>query len=207
MAKSFLINFLMFTAIMFASQTAFSQRTNAPLIVSPEVHPDKTVTFRYMAKDAKEVKLSTQLSSELQPMTKDENSVWSVTLGPAKPDIYPYCFIVDGVSVADPNNVLIFANEKFKNSLVDIPGDTPLIHAIQDVPHGTISYRSYFSKTLGVARPLVVYTPPGYEKNTKEKYPVLYLIHGATDTEETWFKVGRVNYILDNLIAQGKAKP
>jgi enterochelin esterase family protein len=171
------------------------------------VHPDKKVTFRFRAPDAKEVKISTQIITEQQLMNKDDNGLWTITLGPVKPDIYPYCFVVDGISVSDPNNVLIFENERFKNSLVDIPGDSPLIHSIQDVPHGTSSYRYYNSKTLGVTRPLVVYTPPDYEQNTGKKYPVLYLIHGATDTEETWFKVGRVNFILDNLIARGKAKP
>lgn len=93
-------------------------------------------------------------------MSKDENGIWSVILDPVKPDIYPYCFVVDGISVADPNNVLIFANEKFKNSLVDIPGDGSLIHAMQNVPQGQISYCYYFSKTHSVTRPLVIYTPP-----------------------------------------------
>jgi enterochelin esterase-like enzyme len=206
MSKLLYINLLMLFAILLAPQEVISQQ-RTPSVISPEVHPDKTVTFRFKAKDAKEVKLSTQFVADPQSMTKEENGVWSVTLGPVKPDIYPYFFIVDGISVADSNNPLIFANERFKNSLVDIPGNTPLIHSLQDVPHGTVSYRYYFSKTLGVTRPLVVYTPPGYNPNSKVKYPVLYLIHGATDTEETWFKVGRVNLIMDNLIALGKAKP
>jgi enterochelin esterase-like enzyme len=133
--------------------------------------------------------------------------LWTLTLGPAKPDIYPYQFVVDGISVMDPNNIYCSPNERFKNSLVDIPGETPLIHSMQDVPHGKISYCYYNSKTLGVIRPLVIYTPPDYEQNNRKKYPVLYLIHGSTDTEETWFKVGHVNLILDNLIAQGKAIP
>jgi len=175
--------------------------------VSPEVHPDKKVTFRFNARDAKEVKLNTQLLAEPQLMIKDDKGIWSLTIGPVKPDIYPYCFVVDGIQVPDPSNIYIFENERFKNSLVDIPGDEPLIHSMQDVPHGTVSYRYYKSKTLSTTRQLVVYTPPAYDNGKNEKYPVLYLIHGASDTEETWFKVGRVNLILDNLIAQGKAKP
>jgi enterochelin esterase family protein len=114
--------------------------------------------------------------------------------------------VIDGVSVADPNNVLIFPNENFKNSLVDILGDTPAIYSYQDVPHGNVEYCNYYSKTLQSPRPLLVYTPPGYSKSNTA-YPVLYLISGTTDTEETWFKVGRTNFILDNLIAQQMATP
>jgi enterochelin esterase family protein len=113
---------------------------------------------------------------------------------------------VDGVSVADPNNVNIFPNERFKSSLVDIPGEQPAIYSVQNVPHGEISYCYYNSKTIGGTRPLVIYTPPGYRQNSK-KYPVFYLVSGTTDTEETWYKVGRANFILDNLIAQRRAVP
>jgi enterochelin esterase-like enzyme len=113
---------------------------------------------------------------------------------------------VDGVQVADPGNQNIFPNEGFKNSLVDVPGDKPAIYAVQDVPHGEMTYCYYNSKTLNATRPLVVYTPPGYRAGT-EKYPVLYLVSGTTDTEETWYKVGRANFIADNLIAQKKAVP
>jgi enterochelin esterase family protein len=90
---------------------------------------------------------------------------------------------------------------------VEIPGNTPLVHSLQDVPHGKISYRYYKSATLGITRQLLVYTPPGFNPAGKIKYPVLYLIHGGSDTEETWTKVGRANLIADNLIAQGKAIP
>jgi enterochelin esterase-like enzyme len=176
-------------------------------IISPEVHTDKRVTFRFRAPNATDVKLSTQIVAQPQQMVKDSNGVWSVTIGPADPEIYPYCFVVDGITVSDPNNVTVFANEKFKNSLVEIPGDSPLIHEMQDVPHGVVSYHYYHSDIMGATRPLVIYTPPGYNSSARTKYPVLYLIHGATDTEETWFKVGRINLIIDNLIAQGKAKP
>jgi enterochelin esterase family protein len=140
-------------------------------------------------------------------MTKDTSGVWSITVGPVKPDIYPYAFWVDSVNVADPNNSKIFANERFKRSIVEIPGNTPLIHSLQNVPHGKISYRLYKSGTLKTTRQLLVYTPPGFNPNGKIKYPVLYLIHGGSDTEETWTKVGNANFIADNLIAQGKAKP
>jgi enterochelin esterase-like enzyme len=173
---------------------------------STEVHKDNRVTFRYYARNAQEVKLNTQLAAAVQPMTKDANGVWSVTLGPVKPDMYPYHFVVDGVQVADPRNQAIFPNEGFQNSIVEITGNSPLVHTIVNVPHGTLSYRYYSSPELGT-RPVLIYTPPGYEKDAKTKYPVLYLLHGTTDTEETWTKVGRAHIILDNLVAQGKATP
>ena len=174
---------------------------------SPIVNSDKSVTFSFIAPNAKEVLLYGEFQSENQPMTKDQTGLWTITTPPIKPDIYPYCFVVDGVQVADPANEYIFANERFKYSLVDIPGDEPLIHSLQKVPHGDITYCNYFSNTLDMYRPLVIYTPPGCRQNKDKKYPVLYLIHGGSDTQETWFRVGRVNYILDNLIAQGKAVP
>ena len=177
-----------------------------PAFESAEVHKDNKITFRYFSVNAKEVKVSTQLASGTQPMTKGENGIWSVTLGPVKPDMYPYCFLVDGIQVADPRNTSIFPNEGFQNSIVEITGSTPLVHTVQNVPHGTLSYRYYYSPELGT-RPVLIYTPPGYEADTKTKYPVLYLLHGTTDTEETWAKVGRANIILDNLIAAGKAMP
>ena len=181
-------------------------RNAPPSFESYEVHKDNKVTFRYFAPNAKEVKVSTQLASGAQSMVKGDSSVWTVTLGPVKPDMYPYSFQVDGIQIADPKNSLIFPNEGFQNSIIEITGNAPLVHTIQNVPHGTLSYRYYNSPELGT-RPVLVYTPPGYETDTKTKYPVLYLLHGTTDTEETWTKVGRANIILDNLIAQGKAKP
>jgi enterochelin esterase-like enzyme len=175
--------------------------------ISPEVHADKKITFRFQSRSAREVKLSGgQFGPAQVPMTKDTSGIWSVTVGPVKPDMYPYAFNVDGIQVADPKNTAIFPNEGFQNSIVEITGETPLVHTIQNVPHGTVSYRYYTSPELGT-RPVVIYTPPGYENDTKTTYPVLYLLHGTTDTEETWTKVGRANIILDNLIAQGKAKP
>jgi len=181
-------------------------RNAPPVFESHEVQKDNKVTFRYFAPNAKEVKVSTQLAAGAQSMIKGDSGVWTITLGPVKPDMYPYNFQVDGIQIADPRNSVIFPNEGFQNSIIEITGDVPLVHTIQNVPHGTLSYRYYNSPELG-ARPVLIYTPPGYEVDTKTKYPVLYLLHGTTDTEETWAKVGRANIILDNLIAQGKAKP
>lgn len=177
-----------------------------PAFESHEVYKDNKVTFRFYAPNAKEVRVNTQLATGTQLMTKEPNGVWSVTLGPVKPDMYPYNFQVDGVQVADPGNTAIFPNEGFQNSIIEITGDAPLVHTMQNVPHGIVAYRYYNSPELGI-RPVIIYTPPGYEKDPKAVYPILYLLHGTTDVEETWTKVGRANIILDNLIAQGKAKP
>jgi enterochelin esterase-like enzyme len=186
---------------------AFSQPPRGPFVVSPQVLPDRKVTFRYLAPSAKEVKLGGgQFGANQVPMVKDSAGIWSVTVGPVKPDIYPYSFVVDGVTVMDPANKEYFPNERFKASLVDVPGFTPLVHALRDVPHGTVSY-AYYPSIQQTTGQLVIYTPPGYEKNSSGKYPVFYLISGTTDTEETWFKVGHTNLILDNLIAEGKASP
>ena len=175
-------------------------------VVSPQYNDDGSVTFRFQAPDAKEVKLDCQMLAQAAPMYKDASGVWTITVTPGKPNIYPYCFLVDGMQVADPNNMFIFPNEGFKNSLADVRGPVPSVQDVQDVPHGKVSYRYYHSKTCGIDRVMCVYTPAGYDPNGSEKLPVLYLIHGMTDTYETWFKVGHVNNILDNLIAEGKAK-
>jgi enterochelin esterase family protein len=192
--------------LLLAVTSIQAQPPRGPFIISPQVHADKTVTFRYLAPQAKEVKLSGQFQNGPVAMEKDSIGIWSVTVGPITPDIYPYSFNVDGVTVMDPANVAYFPNERFKGSLVDVPGDTPLVHAMRDVPHGTVTYE-YYPSVGGSTGSLVVYTPPGYDTNSSEKYPVFYLISGTTDTEETFFKVGRTNFILDNLIADGKAKP
>ena len=191
----------------FISGIAFSQPPRGPFVVSPQVLPDKKVTFRYLAPSAKEVKLGgSQFGANQVPMIKDSSGIWSVTVGPVRPDIYPYSFNVDGVTVMDPANEDYFPNERFKASLVDVPGFTPLIHSIRNVPHGSVNYE-YYPSVQGTTGSLFIYTPPGYDNNPSKKYPVFYLISGTTDTEETWFKVGKTNLILDNLIAEGKATP
>ncbi|MBO6077829.1 MAG: hypothetical protein J6P66_03630 [Bacteroidaceae bacterium] len=175
-------------------------------VKSPEYNADGSVTFRCQAPNAEKVVLECQMFSGTKPMEKDDRGVWSITVKPDAPDIYPYAFQIDGTQVADPNNMHIFPNENFKYSLVDVRGEAPSVQDIQDVPHGKVSYRYYFSKACGIERPMCVYTPAGYDPNGKEKLPVLYLIHGMTDTYETWFKVGQMNNILDNMIAKGEAK-
>ena len=198
---------LLLLTMLHVSSLAIGQPPRGPFVSSPQVLPDKKVTFRYLAPAAKDVKLGgSQFGAANAPMKKDSIGIWSVTVGPVKPDIYPYSFVVDGVTVMDPANEDFFPNERFKASLVDVPGFTPLIHALRDVPHGSVNYE-YYPSIEGTTGSLVVYTPPGYDKNPTKRYPVFYLISGTTDTEETFYKVGRTNLILDNLIAEGKAKP
>jgi len=169
--------FLLFVSVFSINFYSIAQPGNIPpAFDSHEVHKDNKVTFRFLAPNAKEVKVSTQLATGAQSMIKGDSDIWSVTLGPVKPDMYPYCFVVDGIQVADPRNTAIFPNEGFQNSIIEITGNTPLIHTIQNVPHGILSYRYYNSPELGI-RPVVIYTPPGYEADAKTKYPVLYLFY------------------------------
>jgi len=170
------------------------------------------VTFNLHAPEAGEVLLSAQFLSEAVPMAKGREGLWTLTVTPEKRDIYPYSFIVDGITISDPLNKDIFPNENFKHSLVEIPSMSwgpdagNALYETRDVPHGKMLHCVYRSTVLNDWRPLMVYTPAGYEDSGKE-YPVFYLISGTTDTEETWYKVGRLNTILDNLIAEGKAEP
>ncbi|WP_336517363.1 alpha/beta hydrolase-fold protein [Pollutibacter soli] len=183
-----------------------AQPPRGPFVISPQILPDKKVVFRYLAPSASNVRLNAQFEKAPVPMVKDSIGIWSVTVGPVIPDIYPYSFSVDGVTVMDPANPDYFPNERFKASLVDVPGFTPLLHSIRNVPHGVVSYE-YYPASDGLTGTVMIYTPPGYDRDQAKKYPVFYLISGTTDTEETFFKVGRVNMILDNLIAEGKVKP
>ena len=169
------------------------------------IHPDGRITFNHEAPNAKKVELSGQFMERNIPMVRNSRGIWSATVKPAKADIYPYNFVVDGVSAQAQNNMNIFPNENFKASILEIP-DPEALYTVNDVPHGKVQYMMYKSEVMGEYRPVLVYTPAEYEKGNK-KYPVFYLVSGTTDTEETWFKVGKVNVILDNLIAQGKAVP
>ena len=198
---------LIYTLLLVLPLAVFAQPPRRPAPSSPDVNKDHSITFRYFSRTAQRVCVSGEFLKSPAKMTRDTSGLWSVTVPPVTPDIYPYSFWVDSVQTADPNNTYVFANERFKRSIVEVPGDKPLIHSLQNVPHGKINYHYYKSGTLGTTRSLLVYTPPGFDPNGKTKYPVLYLIHGGSDTEETWVKVGRANLIADNLIAQKKAKP
>jgi enterochelin esterase family protein len=197
---------LLFMGMTLLVAVAVHGQRRAP-VISPEVRGDNTVVFRYASASAGEVSLDIQFLSSPLPMRKGEDNVWSVTVGPVAPDIYPYSFRVDGVTVMDPNNPDFFPNERHKGSLLDVKGQVPQMQAMQNVPHGSVNYDYYYSESLGTTGRTLVYTPPGYEQGGEKRYPVFYLISGTTDTDETYFKVGRTNFILDNLIAAGLAEP
>ena len=178
-----------------------------PVFRSPDVTADRQIAFRIFAPQARDVSVfSTDLfgSTLKREMTKADNGVWEITIGPIDPGAYRYNFNVDGVSVMDPRSASVSESNDNAWSMVYVPGadfmDT------KDVPHGAVASVTYFSKSLGRFRRMHVYTPPGYETNS-QKYPVFYLLHGAGDCDDSWTSVGRAGFIMDNLIAEKKAKP
>ncbi len=177
----------------------------APL-VSPEVHADGSVTFRFRAPNAQDVKLARE-GAEPQAMQKDDQGVWSVTTPPLAPDYYAYSLVADGVRLLDPSNHGLVPNLLSPANFVHVPGPLSLPWELNDVPHGEVHHHVYKSAVAADDRDYYVYTPPGYESSGQRKYPVLYLLHGFSDDASGWTAVGRANAILDNLIAQAKAKP
>ena len=178
-------------------------------VVSPEVKND-SVTFRFKADYATVVKLSGSWMPNpwggTIDMTRGENNVWAVTIPCPEPEIYTYNFVVDGVSVNDPQNVMVQRDGSRYLNMLLIDGERTENYKPAN-QRGTISHPWYDSAILGINRRLTVYTPYGYEKNTKTKYPVLYLLHGAGGDEEAWSSMGRTAQILDNLIEKGLAEP
>ena len=176
-------------------------------IVSPEVQSDGRVTFRFHDPNAQKVELQLEGRTQNFPMTKDDAGVWSITTDPLEPDYYGYSFVADGVSLMDPRDPLIKPNLLNPQSMVHVPGPSSLPWEVNDAPHGIVHRHFYKSGAVGDQRDYYVYTPPNYKGNAKESYPVLYLLHGYSDDASGWTAVGRANVILDNLIAQNKAKP
>ena len=179
------------------------------VVLSPEVGPDRRVTFRLRAPKATEVTVSGEFQSGAAAMTKDTAGLWSVTIGPLAPEIYNYNFTIDGVKTIDPGNPEVKSGSTPSTimSILEVKGDTPAFYDAQPVPHGEIQTLWYESKSLGSIRRVTVYTPPDYAANANRRYPVLYLFHGANADETAWTRLGRVNLILDNLLAEGKIKP
>jgi enterochelin esterase-like enzyme len=173
---------------------------------SPEVHPDRTVTFRLKAPEAKAVSVVAIETLPPAAMTKDDKGIWTATVGPLPPAIYSYAFQIDGATVTDPRNpnVKVWIQS---NSMVEIPGSPATVTEIQDVPHGAVHLHTYKSASLNAIRGLVVYTPPGYDPTSATRYPVLYLLHGFGDNQRAWTDVGRAHVIADNLIAAKRAVP
>jgi len=178
-----------------------------PAFASPEVQSDRRVTLRIFAPRAEEVRLAgTDFPRNPQgmPMTKADNGVWEITIGPLPPGSYRYNFNVNGVPVIDPRSPAVSESNNNVWSLVHVPGSDFM--DTRDVPHGAVASITYPSTTLHKVRRMHVYTPPGYEQGTG-KFPVLYLLHGAGDADDSWTSVGRAGFILDNLIAAKKARP
>ena len=170
-------------------------------MVSPEVLPDRRVMVRLYAPQAQDVRVSLDGGINL---TKGDNGVWEATLGPLDPGAYRYSFTVDGASVTDPRNIEMERMQVVTRSILYVPGDRFM--DTRPVPHGAVAVVNYYSNVLKKFRRFHIYTPPGYEANQR-KYPVLYLLHGANESDDSWSTVGRGNLILDNLIADGGAVP
>jgi enterochelin esterase-like enzyme len=178
-----------------------------------QVLPDRSVVFRLKAPDASQVSVLLGFSNPptamapSYPLKKDDDGLWSATVGPLAPDLYEVQFNVDGLMIADPGSSMPKPQRQVNTSLLEIPGDPPTFLDTRDVPHGAIHAEVYRSKALNVTRPLLVYTPPGYDQRPQESYPVLFLYHGYGDTVYSWVTEGRVQEILDNAIADGRAVP
>jgi enterochelin esterase family protein len=188
-----------------SAQPPRRQPTPNDTLKSTEVAPDRKVTFRIYAPKADEVSVGGDFGQGGK-MTKDEKGVWSLTVGPLTPDFYSYRFSVDGVRTVDPKNAMIKPGLSGLDSLFLVSGEEAEFEATRDVPHGDVRAVWYRSGTLDMPRRMHVYTPPGYEGG-HEKYPVFYLLHGGGDEDSGWSTIGRAGFILDNLIAAGKAVP
>ena len=208
---------LVLVAALFASASIVSSQetkpaTNAPPrrapqpppLVSPELLSDGGVTFRFKASKANEVKVAGQFGPETA-MTKDTQGVWSVTVPNVPAGVHEYRFVVDGLSVIDPQNSALKPQRWPGSSILHLPATPPAPWDLQDIPHGTVHEHTYKSKALGTWRRIVVYTPPGAEK--AGRLPVLYLSHGYSDNEATWTVHGKAHWIMDSLIASKQAVP
>lgn len=215
--------FLFLSAILLVCAMTFAQQAlwgGAP-VVSPEVHDNNTVTFRLKAPKAVKVqvtgdflptqKIKTPFGEFDGPgiadLTENKDGVWEFTTPePLKPELYSYTFLVDGLKITDPSNVYQIRDVASVTNVFIIGGDRADLYKVNKVPHGTVSKVWYHSDALDLDRRLTVYTPAGYETSGK-RYPVFYLLHGMGGDENAWSELGRTAQIMDNLIAQGKAKP
>ena len=200
--------------LLFAAFTVSGQQAlwGGPDIVSPEIHDDNSVTFRYKAPMAKEVRLYGDWmpwegwTPGSQLLTLGGDTIWSYTTPPLHSDLFSYWFVVDGLRTTDPNNVYLIRDVSSVFNVFIVGGGYGDLYKVNKVPHGTVARRWYDSPGLEKTRRVTIYTPPGYE-NSGRQYPVLYLLHGMGGDEEAWIALGRTSQILDNLIAQGKAQP
>lgn len=194
---------------------------DASKVVSPEINPDKTVTFRLFAPDASKVQVSGDFlppqkvntpfgeseSAGVAEMVKNSAGVWEYTTSsPLAPELYSYNLLLDGVKINDPSNVYLLRDIASVTNVFLIDGGYADYYKVGDVPHGTVSKVWYTSPSLGEERRMTVYTPAGYESGVGE-YPVLYLLHGMGGDENAWSELGRATQVLDNMIARGEAEP
>ena len=220
---------LIIAASLLWGAALFAQQALVPGtgIVSPEINPDNSVTFRYYNPKA----ITVQVSGDFLPTEKvtytvegrvrtmdvpfkadltEQNGLWTYTTEPLEGELYSYTLFVDGQKMMDPSNIYQNRDIATWTNIFTIStekGDKGWYYQVNDTPHGNVSKVWYDSPTLGMQRRMTVYTPAGYEKNTKTKYPVLYLLHGSGGDEDAWGDLGRAVQILDNLIAEGKAEP
>jgi enterochelin esterase-like enzyme len=182
---------------------SISATTNVAGAEYPKIQSDLSVLFRINAPDAKKVQIDL---GKLYDMTKDDQGVWNVTTAPQVPGFHYYSLVIDGVKVADPASESFYGMGRMA-SAIEIPEKGVDFYEIKDVPHGVISSKYYFSEVTDCWRHLFVYTPPGYDLNSKVRYPVVYIQHGGGEDERGWAEQGKTDIIIDNLLAEGKAKP
>lgn len=209
--------------MLLITSASFSQQAlwGGPNIISPEIHADNTVTFRLQAPEIRKVEITGDFlptqkmdtpygqfdAPGVAELTKNNDGIWEYTTpAPLVSELYSYTFIVDGLRINDPNNVHMIRDVASVTNVFIIKGEPGNLYSVNNVPHGTVARRWYNSPTVKKERRLTIYTPPSYEKSNAP-YPVLYLLHGMGGDEEAWIALGRTAQIMDNLIAQGKAKP
>ncbi|MBK5723106.1 esterase [Dysgonomonas sp. Marseille-P4677] len=199
---------LLLVGIVFVSIQSFSQQAlwGTSEIVSPEIHSDNRVTFRLKAPQAKDVRIAGDWIDGSVNMSKDESGLWIYTTSVLPSNLYSYSFLVDSVRTNDPNNVYLNRDVATISNIFITGGGNGDYYKVNKVPHGSVTRRWYDSPSNEMTRRITIYTPAGYDSG-KEKYPVLYLLHGMGGDEEAWMALGRTSQILDNLIAEGKAKP
>ncbi len=178
-------------------------------VTSPDVAPDRRVTFRLVAPRAQEVVLTGEFLEGRKNLEKGADGTWSITVGPIEPETYHYNFTIDGVRTIDPlnPNLKTGSTASTLSSVLEVPGPATAFYEGQPVPHGEIRTHWYDSASLKTLRRLTVYVPPGYDRDQAARYPVLYLFHGANADETAWSRLGHANLILDNLLAAHKARP
>ncbi len=206
--------FISFAAILLSCVAAQAQQAlwSRAAVVSPQINDDGSVTFRLNAPQADKVAVAGDFTAKdgkdigFGEMTRNKQGVWEFTTPPLRSELYSYTFIVDGVRMCDPSNVYINRDVASVMNILITDGDRGDLYKVNDVPHGSVKRCWYDSPTLGKQRRMTVYTPAGYEQG-KEKYPVLYLLHGAGGDEEAWMTLGRTSQIMDNLIAKGQCRP